>query len=346
MIKYYDEVIDIWDENYIINKDWKKEIKDISDKEYRLCLNCYHRNESNAAECSNCCCESLLLSNPVVLINSERDFFVENKSLKSLKKKGKKAFKEFKNVVFLIFVEDFSNMFLEINDIPDNVLIGTTYNNGDDIDKVEELAKHSLGSNLFLKTNLFTGNIHRLSDFDFIFVEDGKGPISYNYLKLLEQQCSEMKTKAALVSWGEWIPILEWGGLKGSVSSDIENTVIDGVTYYKVGKEHSGGTFKGKHLGVNFNKFAKNDIIDYHYFSHINSPASYRKKLGIGDIYTNAATCVRCGDSIRSKNRHNFVTCNCGAVSVDGGSQYVKRCGNEEHRVDKIVLFKDRSEEY
>lgn len=32
--------------------------------------------------------------------------------------------------------------------------------------------------------------------------------------------------------------------------------------------------------------------------------------------------CKKCSDQITSKHRHDFVTCKCGSVSVDGGSHY------------------------
>lgn len=32
-----------------------------------------------------------------------------------------------------------------------------------------------------------------------------------------------------------------------------------------------------------------------------------------------------CGDIIESTFRHDFVTCSCGAVSVDGGKDYLRR---------------------
>ncbi len=47
-------------------------------------------------------------------------------------------------------------------------------------------------------------------------------------------------------------------------------------------------------------------------------------------ITRNAAQCVRCGDTIESKHRHDFQSCNCGAIFVDGGLEYVRRGGNPE----------------
>lgn len=45
-------------------------------------------------------------------------------------------------------------------------------------------------------------------------------------------------------------------------------------------------------------------------------------------IKRNAAKCVRCGDIIESTYTHDFVTCSCGKVSVDGGKSYLRRCFN------------------
>ena len=42
-------------------------------------------------------------------------------------------------------------------------------------------------------------------------------------------------------------------------------------------------------------------------------------------IIRNAVGCLLCGDSIESKTRHDFKTCLCGNISVDGGKAYFKR---------------------
>lgn len=44
-------------------------------------------------------------------------------------------------------------------------------------------------------------------------------------------------------------------------------------------------------------------------------------------ILSNKVRCKLCGDIIESKTVHDFVTCKCGAVSVDGGHFYLRRCG-------------------
>lgn len=63
-------------------------------------------------------------------------------------------------------------------------------------------------------------------------------------------------------------------------------------------------------------------------------------------IISNKAQCLRCGDIIESKHRHDFVWCSCrdengepNGIAVDGGRDYLKRMV-----MDKALL-KDLSEE-
>ena len=44
-----------------------------------------------------------------------------------------------------------------------------------------------------------------------------------------------------------------------------------------------------------------------------------------GKIIRNAIQCRHCGEVIESKSLHDFVTCSCGACSVDGGHEYLRR---------------------
>lgn len=46
------------------------------------------------------------------------------------------------------------------------------------------------------------------------------------------------------------------------------------------------------------------------------------------NILVNKVQCLQCGDIIESKYRHDFVTCKCGSISVDGGKDYLRRVGN------------------
>lgn len=45
----------------------------------------------------------------------------------------------------------------------------------------------------------------------------------------------------------------------------------------------------------------------------------------MGRIIRNAARCVHCNDEIESKHRHDFRSCKCGTVFVDGGKSYLRR---------------------
>ena len=47
-------------------------------------------------------------------------------------------------------------------------------------------------------------------------------------------------------------------------------------------------------------------------------------------IVYNAIRCKHCGDEIESNFTHDFKTCKCGRVSVDGGHDYFKRDGARE----------------
>ena len=61
-----------------------------------------------------------------------------------------------------------------------------------------------------------------------------------------------------------------------------------------------------------------------------------RRRLDVGDIWANQAKCKKCQDVIRSKNRHDFVTCKCGAISVDGGSWYARRVAKDLNDIEEL----------
>lgn len=56
-------------------------------------------------------------------------------------------------------------------------------------------------------------------------------------------------------------------------------------------------------------------------------------------IIRNIAKCLVCGEIIESLNRHDFRTCKCGRLSVDGGHEYLKRS------FQKMEEWEDLSEE-
>ena len=60
-------------------------------------------------------------------------------------------------------------------------------------------------------------------------------------------------------------------------------------------------------------------------------------------IIQNAAKCNKCGDFIVSKHRHDYVTCHCGAISVDGGQAYLRRAGGLGKMPDGRPWYTDMS---
>ena len=55
-------------------------------------------------------------------------------------------------------------------------------------------------------------------------------------------------------------------------------------------------------------------------------------------IIINKIKCNKCGDIIESISVHDFKLCKCGAVAVDGGHDYLRRCGNREDWEDLSVI--------
>lgn len=47
-------------------------------------------------------------------------------------------------------------------------------------------------------------------------------------------------------------------------------------------------------------------------------------------IMRNVIKCKKCGDVIESCSVHDFKFCSCGSCAVDGGHEYLRRCGNQE----------------
>ena len=54
-------------------------------------------------------------------------------------------------------------------------------------------------------------------------------------------------------------------------------------------------------------------------------------------LVRNAIQCKKCLDIIESKWGHHFVRCKCGAVFVDGGSEYSRRGWPEGNANDYIL---------
>lgn len=62
-------------------------------------------------------------------------------------------------------------------------------------------------------------------------------------------------------------------------------------------------------------------------------------------IVYNAIKCLHCLDVIESVHRHNFVTCSCGKVSVDGGPEYLRRSYDDITDFIDLSVFSDQDYE-
>ncbi len=51
-------------------------------------------------------------------------------------------------------------------------------------------------------------------------------------------------------------------------------------------------------------------------------------------IIRNSAICMRCQDEVVSRHRHDFRSCRCGAMFVDGGKEYLRRGGDLTYIMD------------
>jgi hypothetical protein len=67
--------------------------------------------------------------------------------------------------------------------------------------------------------------------------------------------------------------------------------------------------------------------------------AAERKQIRAGDVRVNSVRCKKCNDVIVSNNRHDFKTCKCGSVSVDGGSWYCKRVFKTDAEYEELSEY-------
>ena len=66
-----------------------------------------------------------------------------------------------------------------------------------------------------------------------------------------------------------------------------------------------------------------------------------RQAFGFGDrnIKENKIRCKTCGDIITSDYRHDFKTCKCGLVSVDGGTSYLRRSFQNKDYYEELSTY-------
>ena len=62
-------------------------------------------------------------------------------------------------------------------------------------------------------------------------------------------------------------------------------------------------------------------------------------------IIKNAIQCKKCGEVIQSRHVHDFVTCQCGACSVDGGHDYLRRLYEEDGCFIELSEFEETPKE-
>ena len=63
------------------------------------------------------------------------------------------------------------------------------------------------------------------------------------------------------------------------------------------------------------------------------------RELNFFKITKNSARCKKCGDELISKHRHDFVTCSCGEISVDGGTSYLKRSAKSFNNLEELSEY-------
>jgi len=72
-------------------------------------------------------------------------------------------------------------------------------------------------------------------------------------------------------------------------------------------------------------------------------PEEFLAKYPRGEVITrNAAECPCCGDIIESARTHDYKSCGCGAIAVDGGTEYLRRSLNT--KILGVLEIIDRSQ--
>ena len=60
-------------------------------------------------------------------------------------------------------------------------------------------------------------------------------------------------------------------------------------------------------------------------------------------IVSNQIECLSCGDKPYSAHRHDFQSCKCGKVAVDGGQEYTRRVGASADWKDISILMEEKN---
>ncbi len=61
----------------------------------------------------------------------------------------------------------------------------------------------------------------------------------------------------------------------------------------------------------------------------------------INEIICNRAQCRKCNDIIISHDRHDYVSCTCRAIAVDGGTSYLRRSFKDRNDIIEMSVYSD-----
>jgi hypothetical protein len=69
---------------------------------------------------------------------------------------------------------------------------------------------------------------------------------------------------------------------------------------------------------------------------------AFSRFMGLRDMITkNAAQCGLCDDIVESKSRHDFVTCSCNNIFIDGGLDYFRAGAKDMSNFISLAEYKD-----
>lgn len=61
----------------------------------------------------------------------------------------------------------------------------------------------------------------------------------------------------------------------------------------------------------------------------------------MGRIIRNAAKCLDCGITVESRTRHDFQSCGCGNLFVDGGKAYLRMGVKYPEKVEDLSIVEE-----
>lgn len=67
-----------------------------------------------------------------------------------------------------------------------------------------------------------------------------------------------------------------------------------------------------------------------------------KSESGRDAISRNSAMCLECNTEIVSTHRHDFVSCPCGNVHVDGGNDYMKRGVRDFNKYRDTSIYEEK----